>query len=228
MDLMNKNQTPVYFQHGWGFSGKIWDQWKAFTDRNLSFILDRGYFENSACKFTQEHINKRNVVITHSFGLHLIPDEILTKTDICIIFSGFIQLFSKKSEQDKINILLMKMLENFKTHPVQTLDKFYRNVYFPDNKINYTSNLKLNLDLLREDLSSMIYHAFNINRLKNIHRVIIIHGIKDRIIPWEQGVELHEKLPNSKFLVIEDAGHALPFTHSEQCWNLIKEEFQLV
>ena len=52
--------------------------------------------------------------------------------------------------------------------------------------------------------------------------VIIIHGADDAIVDYRLAEYLHEHISNSSLHIIEGAGHALPFTHSEECLKIIQ------
>ena len=42
---------------------------------------------------------------------------------------------------------------------------------------------------------------------------LVLHGTKDRVLPFEAGQELARVIPGAKFVAVADAGHALYFTH---------------
>jgi len=58
---------------------------------------------------------------------------------------------------------------------------------------------------------------------------LIIHGTADRILPFAlTGPRLHEALPNSRFLAVDDGPHGLIWTHAEvvnrELLDFLKEE----
>ncbi|WP_375090626.1 alpha/beta fold hydrolase [Peribacillus sp. RS7] len=66
------------------------------------------------------------------------------------------------------------------------------------------------VDLLKEDLS-------------DIHTpCLLIWGRHDRVVPLNIGQRLHDDLPNSELVVIEDTGHLLPEEKPEEVYQLIK------
>jgi 2,6-dihydroxypseudooxynicotine hydrolase len=36
---------------------------------------------------------------------------------------------------------------------------------------------------------------------------LIVFGRQDRLIPWEQAVKMHDAIPSSELLMLEDANH---------------------
>lgn len=84
------------------------------------------------------------------------------------------------------------------------------------------SNKVLNSELLLHDLKDLDTCSLNVSLLKKIPKVLILHGVQDRIVSVEKGRELSAHLPdNSQYIEIEQAGHALPFTHIDVCWSWI-------
>jgi hypothetical protein len=225
-------KCKIVFQHGWGFSGEIWQGWKKITSGFNSYFLDCGYFSDPITSDIAENDNVNYLIISHSFGLHLISEQIINNAKACVIFGGFHKLCSSEEDgKNRHEIMFYKMIENFKKCPEETLEKFYRNVYFPENaidKINMIKNkISINYTLLHDDLIKMTNHELRIETFKKIPQIIIMYGKKDRIVPFEKGKELHKKLTNSTYFEFEDAGHALPFTHAEKSWKLISNELKI-
>lgn len=44
---------------------------------------------------------------------------------------------------------------------------------------------------------------------------LILHGTNDHVLPYRAGVELAEAIPGARLVTLQDAGHALFFTHCE-------------
>lgn len=61
--------------------------------------------------------------------------------------------------------------------------------------------------------------------LKNIHcPVFVLIGEQDKICSVENNKKLlNDNLPEAKLRIIAEGGHALPFTHPQDCLNLIRE-----
>ena len=66
------------------------------------------------------------------------------------------------------------------------------------------------------DLSSEQLHSIDTPCL-------LVWGRYDRVVPLDIGRRLHEDLPNSKLIVLENTGHLLPEEKPEEVYQLIKE-----
>jgi pimeloyl-ACP methyl ester carboxylesterase len=44
---------------------------------------------------------------------------------------------------------------------------------------------------------------------------LIVHGTNDHVLPYRAGVELAEAIPGARLVTLQDAGHAIFFTHCE-------------
>jgi 3-oxoadipate enol-lactonase len=53
---------------------------------------------------------------------------------------------------------------------------------------------------------------------------LVVHGTADRIVPYENGVELARRLPNARLETFEGAGHLL-FIEEPERFNRLVEEF---
>jgi 3-oxoadipate enol-lactonase len=53
---------------------------------------------------------------------------------------------------------------------------------------------------------------------------LVVHGTADRIVPYENGVELERRLPNARFETFDGAGHLL-FIEEPRRFNRLVEEF---
>lgn len=47
-------------------------------------------------------------------------------------------------------------------------------------------------------------------------RLILLHGGRDRVVAEQAGRDLHARAANSEFVLVEEAGHDVPFTHSNR------------
>jgi len=66
--------------------------------------------------------------------------------------------------------------------------------------------------------------TFNMeNEAKNIkNETLIIAGDKDKVVPMENGINLHKAIPKSKFVTIKDAGHLSFIEKYEEFNNIVK------
>jgi len=66
------------------------------------------------------------------------------------------------------------------------------------------------------------------NRIANVccrelPPVLLLHGSEDRIVRPERVAELAGIFGKSQLIIIDGAGHGLPFTHPQVCLNLIRD-----
>ena len=230
---MTTHNSEIYFYHGWGFNRDIWKYWKKYTEQMNCYFHDRGYCNEPNDIRANDMYPGFNggILVAHSFGLHLIPSEIMNRVKLCIIFGGFINLVSDTGALNiKSNTIMNHMNQKFIMNAPSVLSAFYKNVFFPE--IPDTDLLRsmsgfdgdtLNKNLMLEDLYRMQHEFLDLKNLIRIPETIIFHGKKDRIVPVEKGIELHKALPNSKIHIFEKSGHALPFIMTEEIWSLINE-----
>jgi non-heme chloroperoxidase len=51
---------------------------------------------------------------------------------------------------------------------------------------------------------------------------LVVHGRKDKLVFYDVGVDLSERLPNGELFTLDEAGHMLPMTFPEQIADAIK------
>ncbi|NJO41145.1 MAG: alpha/beta hydrolase [Cyanobacteria bacterium CRU_2_1] len=229
---MNTNVEIIAY-HGWGFDRTCWYPWKTLLlNKGFRFqLFDRGYFGNESNltfnlpwqqRLEELEIPSKRVILIHSYGLHLCPIEHLQLSDLLIIFSSFrefhpeLEPFRRRSK-----VVLDQMKQQLNKTPEIVLNTFKAKCYHPQlwQPIAHSA---CNLDLLVQDLEHLGTSSVNIELLQSLPKVIIFHGVDDRIVSIEKGQELFETLEaNSDYFEIKGAGHALPFTHLKACWSFI-------
>lgn len=213
--------------HGWGFDASCWKEWEKLLAReNISLkCSERGYF--GASRIVPVFRDQKNIkiIITHSFGLHLCDDQHLNRADIIIVFGGFLQFhpvaaqYRRRSKQ-----LLQHMMNRLKEHPRNVIEEFYANTFSPHQPPNLPENPS-NSELLIQDLKQLSVGEAGLRKMKKADKICILHGFNDRIVPRAKGRQLYKLLRGkASYFEVKDAGHALPFTHVDQCWQFIKPE----
>ncbi|NJN88799.1 MAG: alpha/beta hydrolase [Leptolyngbyaceae cyanobacterium SL_7_1] len=208
--------------HGWGFDRHCWTSWKTrFANYQIPLTsFDRGYFGSA---FSPSFIDGRyRILLVHSYGLHLCPIEQFKQADLLVIFSSFINFHPcEQREQRRSQLVLRQMIRDCQSHPEIVLNAFKENCGCLDVE-RLAKNL--NHELLLADLKNLNICSMNLDMLKSIPQTIIFHGTGDRIVSFTKGQEMVEQLQdNANNFEIQDAGHALPFTHTQVCWNLLVE-----
>jgi pimeloyl-ACP methyl ester carboxylesterase len=212
--------------HGWGLDAESWSSLqKMISSNHINWMnMDRGYFgAPQAPEFIDQNTTK--IIITHSLGLHLCSDEIISKADYLIIFSGFLDFHPGAARARKRSRrILNKMISRFQGEPYKVLKAFYRNVFHPQ-KLPPFSEKAINHSVLLNDLKRLNNSKRLLPIVKGSADILIFHGAEDAIVPKRKGQCLYEELSNqAQYFEIENSGHALPITHAKKCWQIIQSE----
>lgn len=222
---MNKVEIIAY--HGWGFDRSVWSGMSALTGENQEWKnFDRGYFNQpKSPEFSGK--NQKNVLITHSFGLHLCEKSFFEDADLLVIISGFLTFHPQLAQfRRRSKMVLNEMLSRFSDQPENVLKAFYRNVFHPERSYDLPQS-DFNQDLLLKDLRWLDRADRSLADLNKSAKVCIFQGADDAIVPKEKGRALHEQFgEQSKYYEIKNSGHALPVTHAQKCWDLIVPEIE--
>jgi len=129
---MNQIAEAIAY-HGWGFDHTCWQFWKTACDRQGIVLrcFDRGYFGKSVSPaFSPSSAYK--LILTHSYGLHLCPQEHLHQADLIVILSGF-QSFhpSQPTARRRSQLTLQQMIRQFEHSPQMVLETFWATCYHP-------------------------------------------------------------------------------------------------
>jgi pimeloyl-[acyl-carrier protein] methyl ester esterase len=214
--------SRIIAYHGWGFDRTCWQGWAdRFEQAGIEFrAIDRGYFGAEIGGETSSR-----VIFVHSYGLHLCPIAELLQANLLVIFSSF-QTFhpQKESAKRRSQQILQQMLMQLENNPKLVLDNFRQKCDAPSVQ---SPVICPNLDRLARDLQDLGTCAIDLTLLANLPQVLVFHGSGDRIVPVQKGQQLSKALSgNSQYFEIENAGHALPFTHLEPCWSVVRQAVQ--
>lgn len=210
------------FFPGWGFAP---EDYSAFTE-GMELVLDYGFFSDSVTydikKKDLPEVTDDSVLIGHSLGgLFAVEHSVTSKVKAVVLVSGF-PLFVQKDDfnygQKTANVRVMQ--ENISSDPFRQLKSFARSVFSPE-KGNFQVKNECNSSLLRDGLDALISTDLRetISYIKV--PVYIIHGKKDRIVSYNIAEWMNENILNSHLVPFENAGHALPFTRSEEINHII-------
>lgn len=222
---MAECQFTLY--HGWGFDSSLWRHWQGALEPLGRFsAYDRGYFKTAKAPRDPDPTEK-SVLISHSYGLHWIGEDQLNRADMLIIVSGFLYFHPYAAQYRRRSRLVMQeMINQFEINPEKVLKKFYQNCFAPQAP-HETEFQDLDHRLLLEDLQLLQNAELDIDKLKRVDKICILHGYKDQIVPNKKGRQLYTQLQeHSQYFEIKNAGHALPLTHHRQCIEFIKPEIE--
>lgn len=220
-----KTKAQLLAWHGWAFDRTCWKPWKNFLTNGITLKLgDRGYWGNPQTPKLKDD-NVTNIIFVHSFGLHLCPNEQLKSADVVVIFGGFREFHPVATQfKRRSKLILNKMIQTLQEEPQQVLEEFMENAYKPDKAPDLDES-SFNADQLLHDLHTLNQSTLDVEPLKEAQKICILHGSLDAIVPKSKGRELYNIFQeNASYFEVKGAGHALPFTHLEQCWAFIKPE----
>lgn len=225
--------TEIIAYHGWGFDASCWSNWELrLRQQNCKFkLFDRGYWEQH--KHPEfEHHRPTKIILAHSYGLHLCPVEQLKQADALVIFSSFSEFHPQPTRlRTRSQQMLQQMIKQFEINPNLVLSNFQAKCYHPEVWAGILPNQfdsQINPRLMLADLISLDSATLDLMPLGSIPQIVILHGSQDRIVAPSQGKELAEQLPQSRFIQIEAAGHALPFTHQQDCWSVLQPILEIL
>ena len=214
----SKAKKSILLQHGWAFDSSMWDSWVQ-SNPDIDFVIpDRGYF-NSPLAADYDSVE---IAVTHSFGLHLLPEELFGRLKALIIISGF-QDFHPNTpiERTYSRRIIGRMLKNLRSDAGAVLHRFHTNAFFPE-KIKYSVPKTAGYELLYEDLSLLDNNKVDIEQLRMSGKILILQGMKDRIVNNNKAFQLQYSIPGSRVYTHEEGGHMLPFTHEDWCLERIQ------
>lgn len=217
----------VIAYHGWGFDRSCWEAWKLiFEQIGCNFqTFDRGYF-GQAIQPEFKELESKKIILVHSYGLHLCPIAQLKLADVCIIFSSFLEFHpASNPARKRSQAIVQQMIEQLEQNPQLVLDNFRRKCYYPAT--NYPASTVQCSSLLLADLHQLNQAILPVDVLESIPKKVVFHGSSDRIVSPIKGQDIWAAFPtNSQYYEVIQAGHALPFTHLQECWSFVSSIFQ--
>lgn len=222
--MAKKLHTHILAYHAWGFDRSFWDDLRACfraADGYRFESADRGYFNGIEADNLQFEPSLKKVLFVHSFGLHWCSDEVLEKADHLVIFNGYLNFHPLNPEQYKRSRHnLREMHARFVKSPGSVIDHYYRNTFHPQKTGKRTPD-NINHDLLLSDLIKIDNDSQPVHRVHSLKEITILHGSKDLVVHKQNARQMYQSLRyRSRYFEILNAGHALPVTHAEKCFEI--------
>lgn len=227
-----RKKIDVILQHGWAFDSSCWRGWLPHLKENPGCEVriqtaDRGYFgEAKEVEPFKNDADSCKIVVAHSLGLHLVPEEILKKTDLLVLAGAFSYFHNGDAmEQKRSRRTVNIMLEKLNIDALAVLDDFYSNCYKPlltSQMLLMRKTDNINVDLLTEDLELLNTNHFDLSKIRQIPNILILQGSEDCIVTPAQSQTLHQELKGSSIVLFEGAGHSLPLTHVAPAWISVR------
>lgn len=236
IDSSSPSPPEILAYHGWGFDATCWQKWQTHLSQQgydwKSF--DRGYFGHPVQPDFSASASTK-MIFVHSYGLHLCPIEQLKKADRIIIFSSFLNFHPESpSLRKRSQQMVQRMIEQFAIDPVLVLKNFWQKCGLSEGPFHplrmgdleiadgfpESRGMSLNTDLLLQDLRQLNVAEFDRSHFASIPQVLLLHGTQDRIVAAQRSQGLIDR--QDQYYEIAAAGHALPFTHLETCWEWLQ------
>ncbi|MCW7754172.1 alpha/beta hydrolase [Desulfobotulus sp. H1] len=203
--------------HGWAQSPDFWAPLGVVLEKPEALcLLDRGYF-GSPCLPSLPRDAGIKGIVTHSFGLHLIPDVWLKQADFIVIVAGFNSFLpADRSRRRRSERILYLMQKKLKENPEALVALFRR---LCGQKENLRSGF-VNTALMAEDLQNLAHSRLDLDLFLKIPVIHIIHGRQDKVVDASRAEELQAALPHARLHMVEDGDHGIPLTHAEMLGEL--------
>ncbi|MSR83043.1 MAG: alpha/beta hydrolase [Candidatus Latescibacteria bacterium] len=211
----------ILLQHGWGWDAGCWAGWRDVVPSEVRLLeADRGYFGAPSSP-----VGQPQVLVAHSFGLHLLEPRWLATAELVVVFGGF-QAFHPEGEAGRRSRRLVGRMHQRLDRESDALLADFRARCFSPETGQYSPPGEVEQQVLAMDLECLDTQALDLRPLIAVPRVLLLHGDQDQIVPVAQARQLHQCLPNSRLEIIPGAGHALPLTRAPACWAQIRRVWE--
>ena len=227
--------NQIITQHGWAFDSSLWKELKNIYINNNWIWQDneRGYFNKTFASpkwINNNSYKRKNIIIIHSLGIHLIDKNILMNASHAIFINSFYQFIPNNKDRKLIMRSLERMKKKLNNQEIKLmLNEFYKNSFFPNEiNLNYQKTISskfdnANISHLKSDFNKLSIENKPPLLVSKDCNVLIIKSISDRILNEDSSksfIELMNKTQTKKpmILEIENQGHII---NNYKIFNLI-------
>lgn len=221
----------IIILHGWGISGVRYQELKRLLEQKKYSVYTPDFpgfgqeplvkdpmtlkdYAEFVVQFMKKKRIKKAYFIGHSFGgrvtakLAVLHPELIEK----IIFTGSPLVKQKLSLKKSLLQFLAKNGKILLSSSSEVTQKFAKKVIY--RLIGEYDYYKANT--LKETFKKIINEdgAGYIDKIKT--PTLILWGEKDTFVNLKVAKQIAEKIPNAKLVVIKDAGHGIPYTHTKE------------
>lgn len=212
----------LIFQHGWGFDSSCWRGWLALLG-SPCLLGDRGYW-GAPCPLEPLAPSPGFVLVAHSLGFHLLTAEFLARAALVVVIGGFAHFHGPSAADGRFSRRhIHRMLSRIQDDPGGLIRAFHRDCDYTGEGVN---TAPLDLGLLTQDLHLLDQSRVEKGFCQGLPPLLLLHGREDRIVRPERAEELAAMCQGSQLILIEKAGHGLPFTHPSICLDLIRAAYE--
>ncbi len=243
-----KNRKTLVFVHGISGSSAAWTPYEKKFEKNynvLSFDLrghgksfkPKKYEDYSIKKFAQDLYAllkyekiKKFVLICHSYSV-FIGLEFLKRHQNMVSSAVFLSP-AYKAPLNKMSLLIKRLLKSKKVLEVIPLKKDY-GIHVNYSKHKNTSDW--NIPRMIDDVGNTglkVYlwgtkQAYNFNAKKFLKKikipVLLMHGKKDTIFPYQNSLEMHKIIKSSQLVILDDTDHIVVLNRFKDVSKAIEE-----
>ena len=227
--------NQIITQHGWAFDSSLWKELKKIYIENNWIWQDneRGYFNKTFASpkwINNNSYKRKNIIIIHSLGIHLIDKNILINASHAIFINSFYQFIPNNKDRKLIIRSLERMKKKLNNQEIKLmLNEFYKNSFFPNEiNLNFQKTISskfdnANISHLKSDFNKLSIENKPPLLVSKDCNVLIIKSISDRILNDDSStsfIELMNKTQTKKpmILEIENQGHII---NNYKIFNLI-------
>jgi len=227
--------NQIISQHGWAFDSSLWKELKKIYIKNNWIWQDneRGYFNKTFASpkwINNNSYKRKNIIIIHSLGIHLIDKNILLNASHAIFINSFYQFIPNNKDKKLIIRSLERMKKKLNNQEIKLmLNEFYKNSFFPNEiNLNFKETISskfdnANISQLKSDFDKLMITNKPPLLVSKDCNVLIIKSISDRILNDHSSksfIELMSKTQTKKprILEIENQGHII---NNYKIFNLI-------
>lgn len=192
----------VICYHGWTYDASYWHGFSALLGPGVRVICpDRGYYgKQRDARWEKEGAFR--VVLAHSFGVYWAPADVLEAADMLVLISTWYKMRPEPVTEEYLAsyLPLKDGVASRKKEVVVAFQDFCR--------FQMEGRQDLSWDCVKEDLQTIDQSVFPNFKLPK--DVLIIHGLKDLVVPPKHAKELQENLPGARLHLLEGACHSVP------------------
>lgn len=221
---MDRSETDEAVQHifpGWALPGELYAPYENVAVKTI--VHDAGFFSKNDNGSIVLNPDGQCFITAHSMGslFALKAAASLKNVKALILFSPFAKFTSEEGYEAQEYESVETMKKHLDSNPGALLKSFWRKMAKPEN-FNINMPEYLNVAKLKEGLD--VLANCDVRKLLPEIRipVLIFQGTGDLISSSAMASFVKENIQHSELVMMENSGHALPFTKTNECVEKIK------